>query len=65
MGEHVQDTGTGINRCRYCGDPLPEDDSAFVVAVFPQQEGALPYTIKVCDACSHHHWELQLRREMD
>lgn len=60
--QYIEQSG---GRCHYCGGELTDPDSMYVVAVFPQQRGALPYTIKVCESCSDHHWELQLKAEFD
>ena len=51
------------NHCHYCGIALKTPDSTHVVAVFPLTAAAAPYTVKVCEPCSDHHWELQMQVE--
>ena len=63
MSVEQQEPGYENSHCHYCGIELTTPDSTCVVAVFPLTADSSPYTVKVCEPCSDHHWELQMQAE--
>ena len=59
MSVKQQTTDHSADCCHYCGAELSEKDADCVVAIFPQNTPASPYTVKICENCLEHHWELQ------